>query len=257
MEPGVFRDLVVDLGMPARTHSKGDTRDCERAAQVLGTHTWNKFRSLVKGDEPTLVCYLADGWGSQIRNRSVRGPHSVVRHGKSRREFLLHRAYVKRLDREGNWTYHIVPGAPVALTAGTTTWHCFSAYADWMPCPRLCWNTGVLINCWVFDGLIYSSMERLLLARADLMYADNDNFYGKDHVTLEATQWDMGVRCIAHANSLALKWGLGQYVGGRQHRRHHDRHLELDEWQDWHSRMGRAVCPAPSRFHPGSVGLGR
>ena len=59
------------------------------------------------------------------------------------------------------------------------------------------------------DGALYSSLKRHMVGRHELFYARSRGFdHGDDHDVLWAPDWTITLKCIAHACSNAVLWGL-------------------------------------------------
>ena len=65
------------------------------------------------------------------------------------------------------------------------------------------------MSIYLFDGQLYSSMQRHMQARHHLLYsAEHGVDFGSERIALNVTDWVFVTKCISHACSNATVWGL-------------------------------------------------
>lgn len=77
-----------------------------------------------------------------------------------------------------------------------------------MPLARQAQHKKVVVNFYVFDGLMVRPLNRHVRARHALYYSEHGVMKIPEHKLLELTGWVFGMRCASHVCSSGIKTGL-------------------------------------------------
>ena len=164
---------------------------------------------------PVLCVYSADGWSTKVTTKVTEiGPHIRVDHtGVTRYEFALERALVRVCRPCGKDELHVLLQRPRGMCAGKRTGNFFTAAIEFAPTLHDLGATGLRIQMFVMDGLMYNSFMRLMRPRFASRLQSDDLFDSEyDRMEHECLEWVVGAKCISHGCSNAVVWGLKRYV---------------------------------------------
>jgi hypothetical protein len=153
---------------------------------------------------------MSDGWstkGSECKHFTL-GDISFKRFARSRHEYLLENTVLKTFDEQGKITMALRI-VPPRLMFGKSCIDIFAASLE-NPYMRLHVSKSVIVNMYIQDGLHAKGFARKQWSRHELHYShDVDNI---DKFMSWATEWTIGMRCVSHSASSALRWGLATFV---------------------------------------------
>ena len=206
--------LIQRLGAPAAMLTEAEVADCHRLAHVLRVTTEHDWQRIVshRPEEPTLLVYMSDEWAGDVRScttNKIAGSHLVLRRGQLRHEFLLQRGIIRKSFADGTEIVSMKLAEPLGLGLGRGAWNMVQAGCDFMATARSMGARGITITAYLFDGKPFKSLRGHFAARHDLFYCKELGFdHGPMHLELQAMGWVLPVKCIAHACSNSVSWGL-------------------------------------------------
>jgi hypothetical protein len=164
--------------------------------------------------DPMMVSYQSDGWSTFVSGRSVGlvGNVRVLRHGRAKKEFLLERTILKKIDSLGNVTARLFLSPPRPLDTGLACWNMVQAACEHQQTLRYQDFTGCTASVYVQDGMHADGFFRHMQARHMFWY-ERDVFPGdQDDIWMQSkTESVWGVKCRAHVGSNAIKWGNARH----------------------------------------------
>ena len=220
MDVEQIRALIVDLSAVGTDFDKLGLKSLHRACSIIEDITSAKVTRLINsaGRKPVLQVFMSDGWSTDIRARddSFVGQVRVTRSGRLRTEFVLQRVIVKcRVGDEMRLAIKIARPRCLATKKCIDLW---SAACDFQPMLKLMGHAGVSISLYLQDGLFAKPFGNRMMARHDLFfeagYCPLEFECDADRMLAELRDWTLFWKCSAHSASLALKWGLRQFVIG-------------------------------------------
>ena len=161
-----------------------------------------------------MLCYMSDGWSAfSWKKVQLQLDGQVIADWQRERvEYLSERGVLKSSRSLGVVSAAIRVSAPRPLYHGKTSWNMYAAYVEFHP-PLRTFTIGPVITFGIFDGLHVSALKRKMHGRRQLYYeyrssiaADEDGLAGLK--LEELLDFILVIHCIAHAFSLAVKWGL-------------------------------------------------
>jgi hypothetical protein len=207
---------VQRLGHTSRFFSDKGRREVSSLAACIAAFLQQKWtRMLARSNAvgtPVLMAYMSDGWSTELAQcKSIQlGESSCRRVGRWRAEFLAEKSLLKSFDENGNIVMMMKLHAPRAM-AGKDGWSIFGASLQHgflrLSCPDL-----IVVSCYLQDGLHASSFLRRHRARHEIHYDLQDHLAPEAVFSLRAQDWVVGMRCILHVASSAIKWGLVKWT---------------------------------------------
>ena len=211
--------LAEALGSASRILTKKETNLVPRLAGAIHRvmrSSWLEFLSQceIQGT-PVLWCYMSDGWACNMSKSSTvatpAGP--CVRVGRFRAEFLAEKQILKGYDKHNQITSFIMISPPLSIV-GKSGWHIYGACGN-HPHVRLHFQSSVSIAFHIQDGLHAASMIRRQQARHEV-YHDWKDSLAEDAASSRFKNrymdWCLGIRCVLHSASSAIKWGLSTHA---------------------------------------------
>ncbi len=118
-------------------------------------------------DDPLLVSYQSDGWSTFVSGRSIGlvGPVRILRHGRAKKEFLLERTIIKKIDSLGTITARLFVTPPRPLDTGLACWNMVQASCEHQQTLRFMDFTGCTARVYVQDGMHADGCVRHIQAR--------------------------------------------------------------------------------------------
>ena len=162
--------------------------------------------------QPILFQYMSDGWSGWTHSHEKLRIDGKLHKIQTRRrpEFCLERVLI-RSALPDTGVFMIIGAARIMLD-GKGHQNFFTALTEFCKHPRLLNHRGVLSELYSFDGLLHTSMMRLIHGRHHMMYSRE---YGpgeladdSESTLLYLLNWVEGFGCGAHAASKAIEWGL-------------------------------------------------
>lgn len=216
-----LRALALDLCKASRVLDSAEANLLLRLVEVARVRMNRFARQLVRsaGVGAVLQMWFSDGTpmrtAVQYRDKGDGGENTEFRrHGRSGREFLLMRGYVKTL-RHGRCQIAPIVTEPLPMTKGKSVWHIFSAtVAQVLNLPASGHTNGINISFYCFDRAIFSTMMRRLQARHRLAFDRSSAGIAAapQDLLLECQNWCCGVACALHDGMNALRWATTSYL---------------------------------------------
>ena len=211
-----IRSLLSQLGSPGARLTDVQTDASLTLADTIASHLHRSAQRCISTnvDETLIFQYMSDGWSCWVHRHRIFsdncGRHRVQT--KHRVEFCLERALLRNCSGSEHSFRHMLVGIARPMLNGKSTEQFFQCYIEFMQHPRLSGHRGVLNEFYSFDGLHHAALMRLIRGRHHTMYSRE---YGTpelseaaDALILYCTNWVEGMRCVNHAGSAGLKWGL-------------------------------------------------
>jgi len=213
MEPEQFVEHVLRLAKPSEQVNAGSADD--RLLYLLSETCTQQLRRrqsemlATSRGKPVLLCYMSDGWGSNIVTRiTSKVGELVLRNARFRHEFLLQIALMKVFGADGSVETAVLVDGAVSLRHGKRAWQCFAAGCEFMALGRQQGHDGIIATVYLFDGLLCKPLGRHFRARHRMYYSEYGPMGGAEHLLSSLTDWVFTMKCTAHSCSNAVKTGL-------------------------------------------------
>lgn len=213
--PDGVLSLFERLGSTSRVLTEAEKYATFRAVAGLQSLMWRRWNLLLavalETGLPVLHCYMSDGWACDLTKcRSLQteaGRSSLV--GRFRAEFLAEKAILKIPNGDGSIDKAIRILPPRSMES-KTGWDVFAA-ANELPFLRLSLPSHIIVSWHVQDGLHFGSMLRRQQSRHELFYDMQDDATDPAAAARRAKDWVVGLRCVLHCTSSAVKWGFSSF----------------------------------------------
>ena len=218
MDQSELSDKVLELSKVSTSLSDSQLDDCARMGSCIERFLMEGAESFMKqySDEPVMICYLADGWSCDLtaRHRVWFAGASASKKDMWKGEFIMERAVLRAAPSAGEPGIRMVMAPPRLLSQGKTSWNAFTAACEFLPMGRCMGHENVCITVYCLDGHLFTSCMQKLKPRHQLYYEHLQAEGNPLADLLKAMDWVVGIKCVAHACSNAVKWGLGPFKIG-------------------------------------------
>ena len=220
MDSAEIQDLMAELQSVSLDMNDEQLSNAHRFGALLEDLATERCREVIRAANkgPLLQVFMSDGWSVDMRSR-VASEHDGVRvdrRGRMRTEFVLQRAILK-CQRGDQWHIGVKIQRPRPLASKKCS-DIWSAACDFCPVLALSGHRGVCIHVYLQDGLFAKPFGRRMIARHSLFWEPHLcplHFDSEADRLLSAMKdWVYTSKCFAHSCSLALKWGMRQFVVG-------------------------------------------
>lgn len=159
MDVADLRALALEFCDVAKNLSETEVVACHRLSKAVQDHMEHKWDATIVAnvDEVIVAIYMSDGWGADISSRAVShiGSSVVVRSGRLRHDFLLHRGLLRVARRDGSTIIQQRISEPIGLGRGRKAWNVFSAACDFASMPRSLGARNICVSLCLFDGCLF------------------------------------------------------------------------------------------------------
>ena len=203
---------VAELSKASRSLSDTEVDECVRVGTCIERYLQQRAEAFVRehADEPLMICYFADGWSCDLTSRQTVwfAGAPEMKTDKWRGEFVLERGILRAAPSQGESGMRMIMQPPRLLSQGKNSWNAFTAACEFLPMVRCMGHDDVSISVYCLDGHLFSACLKKLKARHQLYY-EMQEAAGSDFAELnKAMDWVVGIKCVAHACSNAVKWAL-------------------------------------------------
>ena len=217
MDPSVLQQRHVELSRPSAM-SNATRHESIQISNALQSYLRERVDKQLRdagASSPAMYVYLSDGWGCFVQDTFEDTRFRVTRRGKHRAEFLLERAIVFTLDADDRIVSSMLCKMPRGMSAGRKGWNVFTAACEFCPTLRYMGAPGITVSLYLQDGLFKDCFGEMMIGRHRLYYtsgAVREHHVG-DVDQLMASDWVLHCKCLCHAVSLSIKWGLTPFGG--------------------------------------------
>ena len=209
------RSLMRDFCSAFKVFSRDEADWCSQLCEVLKAFLLQKAKAVVwqAGDRAVLYTYGSDGTPLltvSTYSATLPGRRRILRKGKEACEFLIEQGYIKTTREDGSDVVACILRDPVAMSAGDTALHEFTAACFFFPMLRTLGFTGISVSFSCFDRKLFAPITTLLQQRQGLYYEQEGGpAPRRGPVALqELLDWHVAVPCGAHDVHNSLKWSL-------------------------------------------------
>ena len=197
-----------------------DAATCAKVTEVAKRVMWERARMFVlqNATVPLLYSYSGDGTPMTTKARivaTVSDARVVHRSGGNLFEYLMQKAFLKRVSLDGSHTVVPLFRDPVVMSQGKDALQQFAACEEFFPTLRECGHTGIAVSHYCFDRAGQSAMERLLRQKHALRHpGDPDSHtFSAENFVLWLKDWVLSCGCANHDSQNGLKWGISRALG--------------------------------------------